>query len=840
MRRSAAVPAIAMVSLALVGLAMTGCGGGGGGGGEPGVGGSFRVVTADALPNGSLLPATPSPSSENQYLRIEFSKSVDPGTLFDPTTANGMASALRLINHFYLGAFTEQAPPGYQDPQSKRRLQGFLVWNGQTNFDLATGTFRPQLQPIAPQQLGIDLANYEIATNIIYFVADTDANPLTPESFLPSELTSATLQASQIQVDCQKGIRSLRGESLSEVFGASFNVGTRDWILPIIDIVEPAPNQTDVNVTSSIVIRFTEPVEGSTVVVAPPTGQLPPGTNLLVEALVTGPNGPQSLRIAGTTSPATSSTFDIMFTPQTDFPGNTVIKVTITPGSGNYLDLANNDLAESSVTDGNYSFTTGPGPQVANNPVPPMVVHFITQNSQIGSIDTNAYDDQKGQFEDFYFPIDEQKNLRYPYPGGLLDIDIGPFIAPYFRVPGASGVNVIGNPPLQTQYLNLGLIQGNAPKPLQNPPPDIHLWTPPGTESDFGFCQLFQPFAPPVQPLGNFLFVSNEEKDVVHVINSNTFQHYKDMPTPDPRGLALNPLLSLLFVTNFGGGSVSMLDLSADPVTFLPKGTIIATIPTGLGPDSIVVDPDGESIYVVNRLENSASVIQMNKINSNEPIRVKVTGNVGPACVDVCATGRIPPVLPPWFQNFPSYAYFCNLGADNISVFESGPQQINGYGRDNIIQVVGGFPSPTSVNSDEMSAATAQSHEPIPPSSSLTGCWATCGDGTVKHLRAKRFKYSNFPNPPPAFIGVDYEIQTTIRTGERPQDVVIRDPFLPCQTNNNKHAPDLPASGAAQAPARIYVVNGDGTVSVIELSNGREVLRLPGIGVRKLAAYYTN
>ena len=836
-RRAATVAFVPFLAIALIGLGLTGCGGGSSGGGDEGVGGPFRVVVVDAMPNGPLLPEAPQPANENQYLRIEFSKGVDPASLFDATTANGVAANLRLINRYYIGSFNPQSPPAATDPQSSRRLEGFLVWNGQTNFDRTSGLYKSSLMPIAFADLGIGKANYQVATNVVYFIADTDQNPLTPESFLPSDLSSATLKASQIQVDCQTSLRGLvRGEALTERFGASFNVGDRDYIFPLVDTVNPLPDGADVDVNSVITIRFTEPIEASTATPVPTGGG---AGNFLVEALVIGPTGPAPVQQNGTISPTSGATFEIVFTPQTALPGNTVIKVTITDGSGNYIDLSNNELAQSSLTGGNYTFTTGVGPQVANNPVPPQVVHFTTENSEIGCIETVQYDDIRGQNEDFYVPVNDKGAVRFPFPGHLADMKIGPFIAPYFRVAG-SGANVIGNPPVQNQYLAIGLIQGNAPRPILNPPPDIHIYTPPGTQPDNGLCNvLVQPFPPPVQPVGNFLFVTNEEKDLIHVINSNTYQHYKDIQAPDPRGLAMDPLLSMIFCTNFGAGSVSVIDITPDPNTLLPNGRIIATIPTGSGPDAITVSPNAEDVLVVNRLENSASVIEMSKINSNEPVRVKISGNLGPECVDVCATGRIPQ-LPPLYPNLPWYAFFCNLGDNSVSIFEGGPQQINGYGRDNVVEIIRGFKTPTSICSDEMGAATASSHEPVPPSSSLAGCWVTCGDGTVKHLRATRFKFSNFPNPPPSYIGAEWEVQTTVQVGERPKDAAIRDPFVVCQTNNNHSMPDIVGSGGAGAPARMYVVNGDGSVAIIDLTIGREILRLPGIGVKKLAAYYTN
>ena len=101
---------VALTVLLALGLGLTGCGGGGGGSDE-GIGGPFRVVAVDAMPNGPLLPAFPSPATENQYIRIEFSASVDPSTLFDQSTTNGLSSNLRLLNPYY---------PGPWDPNAHR------------------------------------------------------------------------------------------------------------------------------------------------------------------------------------------------------------------------------------------------------------------------------------------------------------------------------------------------------------------------------------------------------------------------------------------------------------------------------------------------------------------------------------------------------------------------------------------------------------------------------------------------------------------------------------------------------------------------------------------------
>ena len=48
------------------------------------------------------------------------------------------------------------------------------------------------------------------------------------------------------------------------------------------------------------------------------------------------------------------------------------------------------------------------------------------------------------------------------------------------------------------------------------------------------------------------------------------------------------------------------------------------------------------------------------------------------------------------------------------------------------------------------------------------------------------------------------------------------------------------AAGLSTDPQRLYVANGDGSVSVIDLATGTEVLRIANAGARKMAAYYTN
>ncbi len=102
---------------------------------------------------------------------------------------------------------------------------------------------------------------------------------------------------------------------------------------------------------------------------------------------------------------------------------------------------------------------------------------------------------------------------------------------------------------------------------------------------------------------------------------------------PDPTGLAITPLGRLALVTSSGSDRVGVVDIEKlmavvkaaseeERARVLPnhlgKATefVIAQIPTGQCPRGIVIAPDGRTAYVANSLDDSLSVIDLDRLQN--------------------------------------------------------------------------------------------------------------------------------------------------------------------------------------------------------------------------------
>ena len=70
-----------------------------------------------------------------------------------------------------------------------------------------------------------------------------------------------------------------------------------------------------------------------------------------------------------------------------------------------------------------------------------------------------------------------------------------------------------------------------------------------------------------------------------------------------PYGVAADPAAHIVYVTNSGSGSVSVIDEATDTVT--------ATIHVGSRPYGMALDPAARTAYVANSGSGTVSVIQM-------------------------------------------------------------------------------------------------------------------------------------------------------------------------------------------------------------------------------------
>ena len=115
----------------------------------------------------------------------------------------------------------------------------------------------------------------------------------------------------------------------------------------------------------------------------------------------------------------------------------------------------------------------------------------------------------------------------------------------------------------------------------------------------------------------------------------------------------LDTRLNRLYVTNTGGNSVTVFDVSNVVLSANPAIPTLATVPVGSGPVSVAALPNGLGVYVANSISNDVSVVNPNNLSmvttipvgqnpvfiATEPSSSKVyTANAGGGTVSIIQT----------------------------------------------------------------------------------------------------------------------------------------------------------------------------------------------------------
>lgn len=141
------------------------------------------------------------------------------------------------------------------------------------------------------------------------------------------------------------------------------------------------------------------------------------------------------------------------------------------------------------------------------------------------------------------------------------------------------------------------------------------------------------------------LLVANDNTDTVAIIDTFTDEIIEEIETtapkavyPNPKGfkgsnpnsLALSPDERMLFVTNGGTNSVAVIQIAQTPQTHKkdqPHGSkAIGLIPTGWYPNSIALNRDGTTLYVVNGKSNTGQ----------NPKACRDTTSIAPGYLNAC------------------------------------------------------------------------------------------------------------------------------------------------------------------------------------------------------------
>lgn len=177
------------------------------------------------------------------------------------------------------------------------------------------------------------------------------------------------------------------------------------------------------------------------------------------------------------------------------------------------------------------------------------------------------------------------------------------------------------------------------------------------------------------QQIGHFLYLVDELRSELVVLGSNRMQVLDRIGLPDPTELAMGPDLDFLAVTNRGDDTVSVIDIDPGSASF---HDVVASIPVGHGPRGIAWDPGGEDLLVTNELDDSVSVISAFSLE----VRKTVTGFLDRP-FDVVITPRQEGF---GFQRNVYFGWILNRSGE-LTLFESGPDGLNGWGYDDTIGV---------------------------------------------------------------------------------------------------------------------------------------------------------
>ncbi|MAB87923.1 MAG: hypothetical protein CMJ90_00495 [Planctomycetes bacterium] len=341
---------------------------------------------------------------------------------------------------------------------------------------------------------------------------------------------------------------------------------------------------------------------------------------------------------------------------------------------------------------------------------------------------------------------------------------------------------------------------------------------------------------PPVQPLGNFLYVIDGDTHSVKVFNGYNFQLLSSLQGAgaEPGGLAISPDLEYLYVSDFLGSIVRRFYSNPVGPNFHSLAT---TIPIqGSGPRRISVQPGNEDLIVCNYGDNSFSLIDANQ--SSERERFADPGAVGPE--DVYITNRM---LGGGLTGAYT-AFIINKFSANVTIYESDSPAVPENGLTGVIKsTFSGFAGPQGGcwNWQTFIGATTE-----------PGCFiANGGASRVDELTLENFTLG----PPPGFPGPpgqrNFRIQKSyvgglvgseILANENPSDVTIDGMsglynVLAVGTNNNKALCD-PALGLGAPTFVLVSYPSAGLVGVWNYGNPslRSTASIPGCDF--MEAYY--
>ncbi|MEM7305975.1 MAG: putative Ig domain-containing protein [Planctomycetota bacterium] len=193
------------------------------------------------------------------------------------------------------------------------------------------------------------------------------------------------------------------------------------------------------------------------------------------------------------------------------------------------------------------------------------------------------------------------------------------------------------------------------------------------------------------QQVGHFLYIVDRTAGELLVVSSNRFYVLDRIALPDPTRLAMSPNLDFLAVTNRADDSVSFVSIDPQSPTF---HQVVQTTQVGDMPYGIAWESGNEDILVCNEGDGTVSVISAFTLEVRKTLSGMLT--------DPFEVVTTPRQLGFGLGRGVYYGWILNRSG-KVSLFESGPDGVNGWGYDDVIgETPFTFANPTAIQPDPL------------------------------------------------------------------------------------------------------------------------------------------
>lgn len=381
------------------------------------VSGSNKVLPVATLPTTAVLPDG---AAGNQFLHFAFSHKLEVGSILSGLLANqsnsGLTGALNILAY-------DPATETSTTVRGRGFVNGYTYYNvgGSLQLVKAVEEDGDRIRIVDARAAGFP--NFAGAADLVgkkafTFIADADNDLTTIEMFPSNRL---------LRLIVTSAVRDSEGDILEQEISTATTVGpdtTAPQVLGYLSVPQIAPgnNQTGIDPTSTILIRFNKPVQPGEVgsffdaqQLTPPTG----GISLSVTASA------QTFPVIYHADPVSyGDLMNYIITPAYSLPGQSLVDVTVQTTTIHSL---SNVLIGQSVS---TQFTTGDGPGIVNAPVAPEAVYIGLSGAEPGVMvaDLNGFGQGTGDINNTRFPLNPNigvSGVSPPLSPGTSNLDAG-------------------------------------------------------------------------------------------------------------------------------------------------------------------------------------------------------------------------------------------------------------------------------------------------------------------------------------------------------------------------------------------------------------------------------